>query len=100
MAILDNGNVGIGNTSPNYPLDVTGDMHTTTCIRTSAGIASGTCSSDERLKTDVHDFTLGLDALQGLSPKYYRYNGLGGLPASEKPELGGGGGGGGHCPRF
>jgi hypothetical protein len=31
---------------------------------------------------------LGLDALLGISPKTFLYNGLGGHPASDKPELG------------
>jgi hypothetical protein len=82
------GNVGIGISAPSYPLDVAGDIRTSTCIRTSAGIASGVCTSDERLKTDFHDFILGLEALQGIHPKYYRYNGLGGQPAGDTLELG------------
>lgn len=81
-------NVGVGTTTPSYALDVVGDIRTSTCLRTSAGIASGTCASDERLKTDIQSFNLGLEALQGISPKYYRYNGLGGVPRSANLELG------------
>jgi len=80
--------VGINTSSPSYTLDVAGDIRTTTCIRTSSGISSGTCASDERLKTDIKPFNLGLNALQGINPKTYRYNGFGGQPVSEKSELG------------
>jgi hypothetical protein len=82
------GSVGIGTTSPSYKLDVTGDVNATGCVRASGSSIGGTCSSDERLKTDIQPFDLGLDALLGISPKTFRYNGLGEHPASDKPELG------------
>jgi len=88
MTILSSGNVGIGNAAPGYKLDVTGDISASGCLRSSAGIASGACVSDERLKTNIHSFTLGLDALLGITPRYYKYNGLGGLPMSKEDELG------------
>ncbi|MBO9667375.1 MAG: tail fiber domain-containing protein [Bdellovibrio sp.] len=88
IVINNLGYVGMGVASPTYPLSVSGDIMTTTCIRTSAGIASGTCTSDERTKTDVKSFDLGLDALMGLNPKMYRYNGLGGQPESHQLEVG------------
>ncbi|MGE3261017.1 MAG: tail fiber domain-containing protein [Bacteriovoracia bacterium] len=88
MRIDSNGNVGIGTTTPAYKLDITGDVNATGCLRSSAGIASGTCVSDERLKTDVHSFDLGLEALLGINSYVLRYNGLGEHPATEKPELG------------
>jgi trimeric autotransporter adhesin len=46
------------------------------------------CISDARLKSEVKPFELGLDILMGVSPKSFKYNGLGGVPASSKPELG------------
>ncbi|WP_374029953.1 tail fiber domain-containing protein [Bdellovibrio bacteriovorus] len=82
------GSIGIGKTSPSYKLDVVGDISASGCLRSSAGVASGTCVSDERLKTDVQSFDLGLDALMGINPHFFKYNGLGGHPVSEKPELG------------
>ncbi|MEK2645808.1 tail fiber domain-containing protein [Bdellovibrio sp. BCCA] len=82
------GSIGIGKTNPSYKLDVVGDISASGCLRSSAGVASGTCASDERLKTDVQSFDLGLDALMGINPHFFKYNGLGGHPVSEKPELG------------
>ncbi|MCB9073312.1 MAG: tail fiber domain-containing protein, partial [Bdellovibrionaceae bacterium] len=88
MRITSAGNVGIGNTSPSYKLDVTGDISASGCLRSSAGVASGVCVSDERLKNNVQPFDLGLNALLGIRPHYFKYNGLGGHPASDKLELG------------
>jgi len=34
LTLANNGNVGIGNTTPNYKLDVNGDINTTTTVRT------------------------------------------------------------------
>ncbi|WP_415062166.1 tail fiber domain-containing protein [Bdellovibrio sp.] len=82
------GNVAVGKLSATYAFNVDGDIHTTTCYRAGAGIVGGTCASDERLKKDIQPFKLGLEALEGVAPKYYRYNGLGGQPSSENLELG------------
>lgn len=62
--ITSGGNVGIGTTGPNYKLDVAGDINTSTCFRLSSGTTvGGTCTSDERLKEDVQDYTEGLSDL-------------------------------------
>ena len=81
------GNVGIGG-NPSYKLDVFGDINSSGCLRSSAGVVSGACVSDSRLKEDVKPFTLGLSALLGIAPKTFRYNGLGDQPKSAAPELG------------
>jgi hypothetical protein len=88
MTILANGNVGIGTKTPAHKLEVVGDIAASGCLSSSAGVASGTCVSDERLKTDIHDFNLGLDALLGIQPHLFKYNGLGEHPKSTRPELG------------
>ncbi|MCB9072695.1 MAG: tail fiber domain-containing protein [Bdellovibrionaceae bacterium] len=86
--IDSSGNIGVGSTSPGYKLDVVGDIAASGCLRSSAGVASGSCVSDARLKTDVRSFDLGLDVLLKVQPHYFKYNGLGEHPASETPELG------------
>ncbi|OFZ01294.1 MAG: hypothetical protein A2070_01575 [Bdellovibrionales bacterium GWC1_52_8] len=83
----DKGKIGIHNPNPQYALDVTGSLRTSTCVHAN-GEDFGDCASDERLKKDVRPFTLGLAALAGIQPKYFRYNGKGGQPASEQDQLG------------
>lgn len=73
------GFVGINTTTPAYYLDVTGDINTTSCLRVGGAQAVGACSSDQRLKTDIRDYRLGLKELVQLQPKIYKLNGLGGL---------------------
>lgn len=77
--MIISGNVSIGQSSNTYPLDVVGDINTSTCLRIAGAQTTGTCSSDRRLKKDIRDYSLGLDAILGLEPKIYRLNGLGGL---------------------
>ncbi len=48
----------------------------------------GTCASDERLKTDVKNFDLGLDSLLGFHPVNFKYNGLAGFQANGKEQIG------------
>jgi hypothetical protein len=88
LNITPAGSVGIGTNSPSYKLEVVGDIAASGCLRSSSGVASGTCASDERLKTDIQTFDLGLDALLGINPHTFKYNGLGEQPASVKSELG------------
>jgi hypothetical protein len=44
------GNVGIGTTTPNYVLDVTGDLHSSTNLRVGAGSAAVTTSGTNDIK--------------------------------------------------
>lgn len=88
MRISSGGNIGIGSTTPAYKLDVVGDVNASGCVRAGGSTLGGSCSSDERLKTDIRSFDLGLDALLGFRPRLFRYNGLGGHPASDRAELG------------
>jgi hypothetical protein len=87
MRVTSGGSVGIATTSPSYPLDVTGDIRTTTCLHY-ASSTLGTCSSDARLKKDVRPFDLGLNVILGLKPKYFKYNGLGGEQESTTDQMG------------
>ncbi|MBP7282677.1 MAG: tail fiber domain-containing protein [Leptospiraceae bacterium] len=66
MRIENTGRVAIGSSSfPIYPLDVTGDIRTSTCLRHSGGTL-GTCSSDKFLKKEIQKF-LFQDVLTKLS---------------------------------
>ncbi len=58
------------------------------CITAGVVIIGGNCVSDERMKTKVRPFDLGLDALSGIKPQTFWYTGLGGHPKSTRPELG------------
>lgn len=88
LAIDTNGNVGIGGTTaPGQKLDVVGDIRTSGCLYY-ASSSVGTCASDKRIKKDVHPFDLGLDALLGIQPVNFKYNGLAGYQADGKEQLG------------
>jgi hypothetical protein len=87
LTLTQTGYVGIGSTGPGYPLDVVGDIRTSTCLHY-ASSTLGTCSSDALIKRDVTPYDLGLDAVTGLKPVTYAYNGLGGNPDDGKRLVG------------
>jgi hypothetical protein len=94
MAILPNGNVGIGTPrdlvtglpTATDKLQVLGDIRVGTtgtngCIKDFSGNGiAGTCSSDRRLKTDITPFEPVLDKLAALQPVHYYWR------ATEFPE--------------
>jgi hypothetical protein len=65
--------VGIGTASPNYQLDVVGDLGVTTDAY-KGGTGSWLTYSDRKLKTDITPFKDGLDELLNIHPVYYFYN--------------------------
>jgi len=67
------GNVGIGTTSPSYQLQLSSDSAAKPSTNT------WTIASDGRLKTETGEYTKGLDAVCGLRPITYTYNGKGGF---------------------
>lgn len=87
LRITSTGLVGIGTTTPGYPLDVVGDIRTSSCLRY-ASSTLGSCTSDIRLKKDIRPFDLGLKELVGISPKYFKYNGLGGESETKTDQMG------------
>jgi hypothetical protein len=70
MTIADDGNVGIGTTTPLSPLHVNGEIRVGSCtIQTDGDIV---CISDARFKRDVRRLSPMLDRLVSLEPvRYY-----------------------------
>ncbi len=73
MTLTSAGDVGIGTTSPADPLDVAGEIHTSTCFVAGSTTVGGTCSSDERLKKDIRPFAPSLDKLAELQPVRFNW---------------------------
>lgn len=69
------GNVGIGLSNPAYRLQLSADSAAKPTTNT------WTIASDARIKTNVQDYTKGLDEIKQVRPVTYDYNGLGGNPA-------------------
>jgi hypothetical protein len=82
------GYVGIGNTAPAYKLDVTGDINSSTCVRSGGTTVGGTCTSDVRLKENIQDYNQGLKELLGLRLRTYQFNGLGEMPKTGETVVG------------
>lgn len=66
-------NVGIGVTAPTYRLHLGVDS----AAKPTSNV--WTIASDERLKTNINDFTDGLSTLLNIRPRTYQYNGRGGV---------------------
>ncbi len=78
MVMTGNGNVGIGNITPAFQLEVA------TNSAAKPGSSAWTVSSDARLKTDVREFTDGLSVLEKIHPVRFRYNGEAHTPINEE----------------
>lgn len=81
------GKVGLGVAVPTEVLDVVGNIKSSGCVYY-ASSSLGTCASDARIKKDIHPFQLGLEALLGIEPVNFKYNGLGGFNQDEKVQVG------------
>jgi hypothetical protein len=69
------GNVGIGLSNPAYRLQLSADSAAKPTTNT------WTIASDARIKTNVQDYTKGLNEIKQVRPVTYDYNGLGGNAA-------------------
>lgn len=72
MTILNNGNVGIGILAPTYDLQLGANS------AAKPTSSAWTIASDARIKTNIVNFTDGLNKIMQIRPVYYEYNGLGG----------------------
>jgi trimeric autotransporter adhesin len=66
-------NVGIGTATPAKSLDVVGDIQASGCLLASGATIGGTCSSDERLKTEIRALPDALDKLAQLQPVSFQW---------------------------
>jgi hypothetical protein len=75
MYMLNNGNIGIGTTSPSYKLDVAGVIHSTTGIFSDGYVSAlgQNTSSDERLKDVQGDICLPIDVLSNAPSKIFEW---------------------------
>ncbi|MDD5625888.1 MAG: tail fiber domain-containing protein [Patescibacteria group bacterium] len=76
---INNGQVGVGQTTPGQALDVTGTIRQSTC-KTAGTLSANTsgdiiCTSDERLKNIYGYYQGGLAALSAINPIRFSYKG-------------------------
>jgi acyl-[acyl carrier protein]--UDP-N-acetylglucosamine O-acyltransferase len=69
MTLLQNGNVGIGNATPAYTLDITGNLRATG----TATAASFNATSDRRLKTNIEPLSSQWNNIKFLQPAQYKW---------------------------
>lgn len=74
--------VGLGVANPSYQLQLSTDS------AAKPSTTTWTVSSDARLKTNISNFTDGLDVIMKMRPVTYSYNGLGGFVDDGKMKVG------------
>lgn len=78
LSISDKGKVGIGTDAPTEALHVVGKA-----VKTVGGSAWGV-ASDERLKTNIEEYTEGLSSILKIKPVEFNYNGKAGIDNKAK----------------
>ncbi len=72
---LFQGNVSIGSDpTPDFALDVTGDINSDDCFREAGVQVAGTCASDSRLKHNISSLSGSLDRILRLRPVEFEWN--------------------------
>lgn len=66
-------NIGIGDASPDYGLDVVADVNSDDCFREAGVQVAGTCASDIRLKKNVVPLTGSLNKILQLKPVEFEW---------------------------
>ena len=74
MTIESGGQVGVGDTTPDYGLDVVGDINSDDCFREAGVQIAGTCASDSRLKHNINSINGSLSRIMQLRPVEYEWN--------------------------
>ncbi len=74
MTIESGGQVGVGDTTPDYGLDVVGDINSDDCFREAGAQIAGTCASDLRLKHNINSLNGSLEKIMQLRPVEYEWN--------------------------
>ena len=82
LVILNNGNVGIGTTSPTFQLQ----LSTNSAAKPTS--SAWTVVSDERVKTNIRPYETGLEELLQVKPKIFDYNGKAGFDTKAKNNIG------------
>jgi hypothetical protein len=77
MRVDTSGRLGIGVTGPVYQLQLSTDSAAKPTTNT------WTIASDARIKTNVQEYTKGLDEIKQVRPVTYDYNGCAGFPAGD-----------------
>ena len=73
FSILGDDKVGIGDPTPDYGLDVVGDINSDDCFREAGVQVAGTCASDIRLKKNIQPLTGSLDKILQLNPVEFEW---------------------------
>lgn len=77
LFINNNGDIGIGTTSPTYKLELSTDSAAKPSTNT------WTISSDSRIKTNIQSYTKGLEIIKKINPVSYDYNGKAGFDPTQ-----------------
>ena len=73
LHVTSAGSVGIGDTTPDFGLDVVADVNSDDCFREAGTQVAGTCASDIRLKENIRTLSGSLDKVLALRPVEFEW---------------------------